>query len=75
LASWLDTIAPGTCADNVAPMGAVLVVTDTATGGSVTCQVVSRGPFVSGRVLDLAVESFARLAPPGLGLVDVRVTW
>jgi hypothetical protein len=75
VASWLDTIPAGTCANNVAPMGAILIVTDTDTGASVTCQVVSRGPYVSGRVVDLEEETFARLAPPSQGLINVRVTW
>jgi rare lipoprotein A (peptidoglycan hydrolase) len=75
LATWLDTIPAGTCANNAAPMGAVLTVTDVYTGQSVTCQVVSRGPFGPGRVIDLAKNTFAQLAPPSQGLIDVRVTW
>lgn len=75
VASWLDIIPTGTCANNVAPMGAVLTVTDTDTGGSVTCVVVSRGPYGAGRVVDMAVATFARLAPPSDGLINVRVTW
>jgi hypothetical protein len=75
LASWLDIIPAGTCANNIAPMGAVLTVTDTDTGAAVMCQVVSRGPYGSGRVVDLAVETFAQLVPPSQGLINVRVTW
>jgi rare lipoprotein A len=73
VASWLD-IAPGTCANNDAPMGAIITVTNAA-GISVTCKVVSRGPFVVGRVVDLARSTFAKLGPVSQGLVGVSVTW
>jgi rare lipoprotein A (peptidoglycan hydrolase) len=73
VASWLD-IAPGTCADNVAPMGTVIKVTNSL-GVSVTCKVVSTGPFVAGRVVDLARSSFALLGSISAGLVTVTVTW
>jgi rare lipoprotein A (peptidoglycan hydrolase) len=56
-------------------MNAILTVTDVHTGASVTCQVVSRGPFGPGRVVDLAIETFSQLAPPSQGVVDVTVTW
>jgi hypothetical protein len=74
VASWLDTIPTGTCADNAAPMGATLYLS-TASGATATCRVVSRGPFGLGRVVDVAKATFARLAPPNLGLVDVQVSW
>jgi len=73
-ASWYQ--APdGTCANNAAPMGAVVTVTDLSTGRSVTCQVTSRGPFASGRIIDLAETTFSRLAPAATGVIEVRVTW
>jgi rare lipoprotein A (peptidoglycan hydrolase) len=73
-ASWYD--APdGTCANNDAPMGTVLTVTDLASGKSVTCQVTSRGPQVSGRIVDLARATFSQLADPSAGVIHVRVTW
>jgi len=73
-ASWYQ--APdGTCANNDAPMGTVVTVTDLATGRSVTCQVTSRGPFANGRIIDLAQSTFSRLAPSAYGVIQVRVTW
>jgi rare lipoprotein A (RlpA)-like double-psi beta-barrel protein len=73
-ASWYE--APdGTCANNDAPMGTVVTVTDVSTGRSVTCQVTSRGPFASGRIIDLAETTFSRLAPAATGVIQVRVTW
>jgi len=73
MASWLDTIPAGTCANNTAPMGATITVTNLL-GVSVTCKVVSRGPFVAGRVVDLAKSTFALLGSLGQGLVTVTVT-
>lgn len=73
VASWLD-IAAGTCATNDAPMGSVITVTN-GVGVSVTCKVVSRGPFVVGRVVDLARSTFASLGPVSKGLVTVVVSW
>jgi rare lipoprotein A (peptidoglycan hydrolase) len=73
VASWLD-ISAGTCANNDAPMGTVITVTNSL-GVSVTCKVVSRGPFVSGRIVDLARSNFAALGSVSRGLVTVAVTW
>lgn len=55
-------------------MGSTIRVTNIA-GESVTCRVVSRGPFVTGRVVDLAKSTFAKLSPISQGLVGVSVTW
>jgi hypothetical protein len=74
VASWLNTIPAGTCADNGAPMGAVITVTNGA-GVSIKCKVVSRGPFVTGRVVDIAEPTFSILGSPSRGLVSVTVTW
>lgn len=73
VASWLD-ISAGTCANNAAPMGAIITVTSVA-GITITCKVVSRGPFGVGRVVDLARATFAALQLPSRGLVDVSVSW
>ena len=74
VASWLNTIPAGTCANNSAPMGATITVTNGG-GATVTCRVVSRGPFVSGRIVDLAEPTFAQLGSVSRGLVAVTVTW
>ena len=60
--------------DNGAPMGSTIRVT-TAAGASITCRVVSRGPFAVGRIVDVAKATFALLAPTSQGVVNVRVTW
>jgi len=74
-ATWLDTIPTGTCANNEAPMGETITVVSRDTGASVTCKVVSRGPFWPGRIVDLAVGTFAQLAAPSIGVINVTVSW
>jgi hypothetical protein len=74
VASWLNTIPAGTCANNAAPMGSVISVANLE-GVTVTCTVVSRGPFVAGRIVDLAEPTFAHLGSVSQGLVSVTVTW
>jgi hypothetical protein len=74
-ATWLDTIPTGTCANNDAPMGAVITVAAVGSGVTVSCRVVSRGPYGAGVIVDLAEATFAVLAPPSQGVVDVRVSW
>lgn len=74
VASWLNTIPAGTCANNGAPMGAIITVTN-GTGVSITCKVVSRGPFVTGRIVDIAEPTFAQLGSVSRGLVSVTVSW
>ncbi len=74
VATWLDTIPAGTCASNDAPMGSTITVTGTA-GRSIRCKVVSTGPFVTGRIVDLAKPTFAALGSVSRGLVSVSVTW
>lgn len=73
-ASWYSG-PDGECANNQAPMGTILRVTNLDTGRSTTCRVASRGPYVSGRVIDLTKTTFARIADPSAGVCRVRVEW
>jgi rare lipoprotein A len=50
-------------------------VTNLANGLSVTCRVADRGPYVSGRIIDLDKQTFDDLAPPPQGIINVRITW
>jgi rare lipoprotein A (peptidoglycan hydrolase) len=52
-----------------------VVVTDLESGASVRCTVDDRQADNPGRVIDLAYETFAQLADPGTGLIEVRVSW
>lgn len=73
-ASWYD--APtGTCAMRAAPRGTVVRVTNIANGRTTTCRVADYGPAVASRVVDLSKGSFAAIADPAQGVIQVRVTW
>ena len=74
-ASWYDTPWDGmTAAHPWLPFGTDVTVTNVATGESVVVVINDRGPF-GGRIIDLADEAFARLAPLGQGVMQVRLTW
>jgi rare lipoprotein A (peptidoglycan hydrolase) len=73
-ASWYQAPA-GTCAHRTLPMGTVLRVTNLANGRTVSCRVADRGPYVSGRIIDLDREDFDRIASAAAGVIDVRIEW
>jgi rare lipoprotein A len=61
-----------TAAHKSLPFNSTVRVTNTATGKSVVVRINDRGPFVSGRCLDLSEAAFAAIANLGAGVVDVR---
>ena len=73
-ASWYPAPA-GTCASPTLPFGIMLTVTDDATGASVHCLVDDREAHNEGRVVDLAEATFAELADPGTGVIEVTLSW
>lgn len=73
-ASWYQAPA-GTCASLNIPLGTTATVTDLSNGLSTTCTVNDRGPYVQGRIIDLAEQTFSQLADPSSGVIEVRVTW
>ena len=74
-ASWYDTPWDGlTAAHPWLPFGTHVTVTNVATGESVVVVINDRGPF-GGRIIDLSDEAFARLAPLGQGVMQVRLDW
>jgi rare lipoprotein A (peptidoglycan hydrolase) len=73
-ASWYAT-AGGTCASPNLPFGTVLTVTALSSGRSTTCTVDDRMDPSTGRVVDLAESTFAQLADPSTGVIQVRLTW
>jgi rare lipoprotein A (peptidoglycan hydrolase) len=73
-ASWYNA-ATGTCAMRDAPRGTVVHVTNLANGKSTTCTVSDYGPTMQSRVIDLSKGSFAQIADPAQGVIQVRVTW
>ena len=75
VASWFR--APeGTCAHRTLPMGTSVKVTRVANGASATCKVDDRGPTKeTGRLIDLSLDTFEKLASRDTGLIDVTIEW
>jgi rare lipoprotein A len=61
-----------TAAHRSLPFGSQVRVTNVANGKSVVVRINDRGPFVSGRCLDLSRGSFQAIANLGSGVIDVR---
>ena len=64
-----------TAAHRTLPLGTVARVTNLANGRSVDVLINDRGPFVSGRIIDLSWEAANKLEiiGPGTGLVKITV--
>jgi len=73
-ASWYNA-STGTCASPNLAFGTVVTVTNTANGLSTTCTVDDRMDPSTGRVLDMSEGSFAKIADPSQGVIEVRLTW
>lgn len=74
-ASWYAAGTPGTCAHRTLPKGTMVHVTNVANGQAATCKVTDRGPYVDGRIIDLALVDFERLAGSHVGVIDVIIRW
>ncbi|HEX3298929.1 MAG TPA: ubiquitin-like domain-containing protein [Actinomycetota bacterium] len=75
-ASWYDPPWSGlTAAQPWLPFGTHVTVTDLDTGRSVTVVIDDRGPFGSGRIIDLSPEAFSALQPLGHGVLHVSLSW
>jgi rare lipoprotein A len=55
------------------PFGTRLRVTNVATGRSVTVRVNDRGPYVSGRIVDVSYSAAETLGMVGKGVANVRL--
>ena len=76
LATWYDPPWAGlTAAHPTLPFGTLVTVTDDETGRWVTVTINDRGPFGTGRIIDLSPEAFAILQPLGAGVLDVSIAW
>jgi rare lipoprotein A len=62
-----------TAAHPTLPFGTKLRVTNVATGRSVTVRVNDRGPFVSGRVVDVSYAAAETLGMVGRGIAKVKL--
>jgi rare lipoprotein A len=61
-----------TAAHKSLPFNSQVRVTNIANGKSVTVRINDRGPFVSGRCLDLSKAAFGSIASTNAGVIDVR---
>ncbi|HSN14682.1 MAG TPA: septal ring lytic transglycosylase RlpA family protein [Anaeromyxobacteraceae bacterium] len=62
-----------TCAHRTHPFGAILEVTDVATGRSVRVRVNDRGPWTRGRIVDLSKAAARALGILERGTARVRI--
>ena len=54
------------------PFGTMVKVTNAHTGKSIAVQIVDRGPYIAGRIIDLSPAAAAALGIDGLGAVTVE---
>jgi rare lipoprotein A (peptidoglycan hydrolase) len=75
IASWFN--APdNTCAHRTLPFGTMVKVTRTRNGAVAFCKVNDRGPTIAtGRLIDLSMDTFEKLAAAEAGLIDVTIEW
>ncbi|MGI8983186.1 MAG: septal ring lytic transglycosylase RlpA family protein [Acidimicrobiales bacterium] len=75
IASWFN--APdATCAHRTLPKGTIIKVTRVHNGAVASCKVNDWGPTLeTGRLIDLSLDTFEKLAPRGIGLIDVTIEW
>lgn len=75
IASWFN--APdNTCAHRTLPFGTTVKVVRPGNGAVAFCKVDDRGPTLeTGRLIDLSMDTFSKLASPGTGLIDVTIEW
>jgi len=74
VATWYSYI-PGQCASWYLPKGTVVTVVDLRNGRAIKCRVTDHEEAHGDRVVDLSETQFLDLAPLGVGVVPVKVTW
>lgn len=62
-----------TCAHRTLPFGTILLVTNTGNNRTVTVRVTDRGPFISGRIVDLSRGAAAALDMLDTGTAQVSL--
>jgi rare lipoprotein A len=63
-----------TAAHRTLPFGSIVQVTDLENGGSVRVRINDRGPFKSGRIIDLSYAAARKLRMVKRGVVRVKIT-
>jgi Lytic transglycolase/G5 domain len=75
-ASWYNMCSGMHAAHLTLPKGTVVTVTNVDNGKTVTVVINDRGPYgVPGRIIDLCEPAFAKIAPLGQGVANVKLTW
>lgn len=64
-----------TAAHKTLPLGTMVRVTNLRNGAQVWVEIVDRGPWGAGRVIDLEKTAFSAIADLGEGVIPVRVEW
>ncbi|MFA5995715.1 MAG: septal ring lytic transglycosylase RlpA family protein [Patescibacteria group bacterium] len=70
-ASWYNDSTGVACNDF--PLGSTVRVVNIANGKYVDATIISTGPYVTGRVVDLSADLFEQLASLGAGVINVTV--
>ena len=76
-ASWFPTKLtprdPSGCACNKYPLGTKVKITNLKNNKSVLSAIISRGPYVPDRIIDLTGKAFSQIANIRSGLIEVKV--
>jgi rare lipoprotein A len=62
-----------TAAHRTLPLGSMVRVTDLKTGSSALVRITDRGPFISGRVIDLSQSAASKIGIVQRGTAEVRI--
>lgn len=62
-----------TAAHKTLPIGGIMRVTNVVNGKQVDVVINDRGPYVTGRIIDLSRSAFAALEDPGTGIIAVQL--
>jgi rare lipoprotein A len=68
-----DMYAPGTAAHKTFPMNTIVLVTNRNTGAKVKARINDRGPFVSGRIIDLSYTAGKAIGLDKTGTAPVTI--
>ncbi len=74
-ASYYNFTGGYTAAHRTLPLGTMVRVTNLANGAQVWVEIVDRGPWGPGRVIDLEETAFAQIADVSAGVVSVLLEW
>jgi len=62
-----------TAAHKTLPMNTKVKVTNLDNGKSIVVRINDRGPYIKGRIIDLSIGSFAKIAPVVKGVLRVKM--